>query len=307
MNVHIEDFSCLAKVTNSDADSEVQNDVQNVLEDLGSDDSESSSVVLDIFEYVKEEVVVTEVDLKVCEDIYQVTNADKVEIVGDDSKKVEKVTEVVCDAAFLHVSKSDTSENVVKSVPSKPDYLNCLDHQGHITCLKEHNQNLVDDLTRCTEANRVLKSNENDFKHKIKALTKDLSEIKKLVVNKQDTIYAYLDTIDQTKRLLATTQCDFETLKKNLESYSNSSYIIDHIVKSQITKGSNHGVGYNACPPPIHNNFTKIPNEDKIIDFQVTTPLVVDPCDLTSANVCASSSTPETFIGNSSYKVESYL
>ena len=88
---------------------------------------------------------VEEADLKVCGDVPQVTEVDKVEVVSDDSKKIEKVVEAVSDAASPHASKADTSEKVVKSVRSKPICLNFLDHQGHIIRLKAHNQNLVDD------------------------------------------------------------------------------------------------------------------------------------------------------------------
>lgn len=184
---------------------------------------------------------------------------------------MKKVAEVVSH----HSLESATSENVAKSVPSKPSCLKCLEYEGHIVLLKAHNQNLVDDLTSCTEPNRVLKSNENDFKNRIKTLTKEVSELKKTVLKKQDAIFAYLDSIDETKRELANAHSDFETLKGKLKSYSNSSYVLDHIVKSQNTKEPNHCVGYNACPPPIYNNFTKLPDEDKITEFKVTTPLVV--------------------------------
>ena len=38
------------------------------------------------------------------------------------------------------------------------------------------------------------------------------------------------------------------------------------------------GIGYNACPPPMHNNFLKTPKVDKVLNFNIFTPLVADPC-----------------------------
>ena len=47
------------------------------------------------------------------------------------------------------------------------------------------------------------------------------------------------------------------------------------------------GVGYNKCPPPMHNNFSMTPEVEKSLDIKVETPLVVEPENVKS-NACVS-------------------
>jgi hypothetical protein len=151
-----------------------------------------------------------------------------------------------------------------------------------------HNKNLVFDLENCLDANRVLKANETDFEIKIKSLTTDVSELSKTVLNKQDAINSYIKTIDQLKRELVLTKCDYETLKQQLDNYSSSSYVLDHMIRPQGTESSNKPVSYNRCPPPVRNNLNKLPEENDITKFVVTTPLVVDPNEVNGESSSAS-------------------
>ena len=74
-------------------------------------------------------------------------------------------------------------------------------------------------------------------------------------------------------------------VKRKLESYINSAYVLDHIVSVKPTRGE--GVGYNKCPPPMHNNFSMTPEVEKSLDIKVKTPLVVEP-EVVKPSACVS-------------------
>ena len=133
------------------------------------------------------------------------------------------------------------------------------------------------------QANKQLKENETEFKDKIKALTDEASDLKVTVLNKQEAINHYLDEIEKLKKELAISKCETENLNRKLTSYLNSAFVLDHIIPSKNVKSDEkNGIGYNKCPPPIYNNFAKIPEEDKHTKFVAKTPLVADPvCDKT--------------------------
>ncbi|MFS7928978.1 hypothetical protein Hanom_Chr04g00327131 [Helianthus anomalus] len=66
-----------------------------------------------------------------------------------------------------------------------------------------HNQNLIVDLSKCTEANIFHKNHEKDFKKVIATLKEDLSELKKTVSRKQTAINNYNNRLEETDRELA--------------------------------------------------------------------------------------------------------
>ncbi|KAL8200080.1 hypothetical protein R6Q57_011419 [Mikania cordata] len=107
---------------------------------------------------------------------------------------------------------------------------NCVDLDSKVLAYQKHNTHLISDLNQCIEANKVLKSKEKDFKVKIELLNRQLHEAEIAVLNKQDAITSYLNTINEIKKKLAIVECDYETLGKNLKSYESSSYIIEHMI-----------------------------------------------------------------------------
>ena len=153
---------------------------------------------------------------------------------------------------------------------------NCDESDKKVEAYKKHNTDLVLDLNACVEANKVLKDNELAFKKKIDVLNRQVHELEIVVLNKQDDITFYLNTIDDIKKKHALLQVDYDTLNQKLKSYASSSYIIEHMV-SKRTGPKNAGIGYNACPPPVLNTMVNTPNDDPIVDHEVKTPLVIDP------------------------------
>ncbi|KAJ0442132.1 hypothetical protein HanIR_Chr16g0805701 [Helianthus annuus] len=75
---------------------------------------------------------------------------------------------------------------------------------------------------------------------------------------------------------LATARCECETIKQKLESYSNSRYVLDHIIDVQRKKGDTKCIGYKSCPPPMNHNYSKSPDDEDMPRFEPTVPLGLD-------------------------------
>ncbi|MFS7937718.1 putative transcription factor interactor and regulator CCHC(Zn) family [Helianthus anomalus] len=72
---------------------------------------------------------------------------------------------------------------------------------------------------------------------------------------------------------LAISKCEHDAIKQKLESYSNSRFVLDHIIDVQQLKGNVKGVGYKACPPPLRHNYTKMPDEEDMPRYEPSVPL----------------------------------
>ncbi|KAD5318304.1 hypothetical protein E3N88_18250 [Mikania micrantha] len=153
----------------------------------------------------------------------------------------------------------------------------CVDLDSKVLAYQTHNAALISDLNQCIEANIVLKSNEKYFQAKIELLNRQLHEAEIAVLNKQDAITSYLNTINEIKKKLAIVKCDYETLGQNLKSYESSSYIIEHMISKGTDQKGKGKVSYQHCPPPILNSFVNSPDDKDVKDFQVKTLLVIDP------------------------------
>ncbi|MFS7896944.1 putative transcription factor interactor and regulator CCHC(Zn) family [Helianthus anomalus] len=107
----------------------------------------------------------------------------------------------------------------------------------------------------------------------IETLRKDVFELRKNVLRKQTTINNYINRLKETKKELACAKCEHDAIKLKLDSYSNSRYVLDHIIDVQKKKGDWKGIGYQACPPPVRHNNTKIPDDEDMPQFEPTIPL----------------------------------
>ncbi|KAJ0915577.1 putative transcription factor interactor and regulator CCHC(Zn) family [Helianthus annuus] len=140
----------------------------------------------------------------------------------------------------------------------------------------KHNQELIVDLSKATEANLFLTRNEKEFKATIASLKHDVSELQKAVLRKQHANNNLIDTIEKQMVELATARCECETIKQKLESYSNSRYVLDHIIDVQKKKGDAKCIGYKSCPPPMNHNYSKLPDDEDMPHFEPTVPLGLD-------------------------------
>ncbi|KAJ0510810.1 putative transcription factor interactor and regulator CCHC(Zn) family [Helianthus annuus] len=151
--------------------------------------------------------------------------------------------------------------------------LKCAESKGESETVHSHNQSLVIELSKCKEANMALVRNEKEFKSVIETLKKSVSEVNKVVYHKQVSINDYIKIVEETKRELAIAKCEHHVIKQKLESYSNSRFVLDHIIDVQQLKGNVKGVGYKACPPPLRHNYTKLPDEEDMPRFKPSVPL----------------------------------
>ncbi|KAJ0566130.1 putative transcription factor interactor and regulator CCHC(Zn) family [Helianthus annuus] len=135
-----------------------------------------------------------------------------------------------------------------------------------------HNQSSIIELSKCKEANMALARNEKDFKDVIETLKKSVSELTKTVFNKQIGINNYINIIEETKKELVVAKCEHDAIKLKLESYSNSQYVLDHIIDTQQLKGNKKGVRYKSCPPPLRHNYTRMPDEEEMPRFEPSVP-----------------------------------
>ncbi|KAL8265551.1 hypothetical protein R6Q59_023681 [Mikania micrantha] len=177
--------------------------------------------------------------------------------------------------AQIHFSQSSSSSSSQKENHQTITSLNTKNFDKVTVEIDKEHMGLLSTL--CIEANTVLKSNEKDFQAKIELLNRQLHEAEIAVLNKQDAITSYHNTINEIKKKLAIVECDYETLGQKLKSYESASYIIEHM----ISKGADHKdkgkVSYQHCPPLILNNFVNSLDDKDVKDFQVKTPLVIDP------------------------------
>ncbi|MDV3153337.1 MAG: hypothetical protein Q8755_03085, partial [Candidatus Phytoplasma australasiaticum] len=169
----------------------------------------------------------------------------------------ELFTEDGSSSPMLYALMAHVEGQVNDTEPSTSECHSCTELAAKIESLKNHNQMLVDDLTKCTKVNRVLVDNERDYKETIKTLKDNVSNLSKTVILKQDAINSYITSLEQTKKELATVKCDYEASKLKFDSYSNSKYVLDHIIEVGKPTKKTKGLGYGNCPPPLGDKFLK--------------------------------------------------
>ncbi|MFS7956497.1 hypothetical protein Hanom_Chr07g00655301 [Helianthus anomalus] len=79
--------------------------------------------------------------------------------------------------------------------------------------------------------------------------------------------------LEEMKKDLACAKCEHDAINLKLDSYSNSRYVLDHIIDVQKKKGDVKCIGYQACPPLFRHNYTKIPDDEEMPQFEPTFPL----------------------------------
>ncbi|KAL8224023.1 hypothetical protein R6Q57_019498 [Mikania cordata] len=179
-------------------------------------------------------------------------------------------------ALMANTSLATESNQVVNECSSSHSKcFGCVDMESKVLAYQTHNEALICDLSLCIDANKVLKSNEKDFQAKIELLNRQLHEAEIAVLNKQDAITSYLNTINEIKKKLAIVECDYETLAQKLKSYESSYYIIEHMISKGTDQREKGTENYKNCPPPILNSFVNSPDDKDVKDFQVKTPLKI--------------------------------
>ncbi|KAL8209521.1 hypothetical protein R6Q57_006253 [Mikania cordata] len=180
------------------------------------------------------------------------------------------------------------------------------EHMGLLSTLVEENDvqfAMMENTSTSTESDQVddeCSSSHSkcyncvDLETKIELLNRQLHEAEIVVLNKQDAINSYLNTINEIKKKLAMVECDYETLGQKLKSYKSSSYIIEHMISKGTDLKGKGKESYQHCPSPILNSFVNSPDDKDVKDFQVKTPLVIDPIGMITEE--GSSLSEESFV-----------
>ncbi|MFS7917118.1 hypothetical protein Hanom_Chr03g00185271 [Helianthus anomalus] len=58
-----------------------------------------------------------------------------------------------------------------------------------------------------------------------------------------------------------------------LDTYSNSRYVLDHIIDKQKKNGDVNSIGYQFFPPPMRHNCTKLPDDENMSHSKPNVPL----------------------------------
>ncbi|KAJ0434470.1 putative transcription factor interactor and regulator CCHC(Zn) family [Helianthus annuus] len=218
------------------------------------------------------------------EDVSTSVEGDTTSSSSENGSECESSREVINSDAEKPTPESDSSQ----VCDSKPDSISavvecakCLEYaekESLFDITHKHNQELIVDLAKASEANFFLTKNEKEFKETIKSLKHDVSELQKAVLRKQYANNNLIDTIEQQMVELATAKCECETIKQKLESYSNSRYVLDHIIDVQKKKKDEKftGVGFKSCPPPMNHNYSKMPDHEEMPRFEPTVQLNLD-------------------------------
>ena len=98
-------------------------------------------------------------------------------------------------------------------------------------------------ISEIIEEKRVLKAYEIAYIERIKALTSDNNELKIGMLNKQDAINSYIGQISQLEKEVSIAKSDFNEIKRKLDSYATSKYVLDHIINTALPEGKNRWVG----------------------------------------------------------------
>ncbi|KAM0033807.1 putative transcription factor interactor and regulator CCHC(Zn) family [Helianthus debilis subsp. tardiflorus] len=181
--------------------------------------------------------------------------------------------------AHVEGQTSQVCDSKPESISASVECAKCVEYaekESQFEITLKHNQELIVDLCKATEANLFLTRNEKEFKTTIASLKHDVSELQKAVLRKQHAINNLIDTIEQQMVELATARCECEAIKQKLESYSNSRFVLDHIIEVQKKKGDKKCVGFKSVPPPMNHNYSALPDDERVPRFEPHVPLALD-------------------------------
>ncbi|MDV3153367.1 MAG: hypothetical protein Q8755_03260, partial [Candidatus Phytoplasma australasiaticum] len=115
----------------------------------------------------------------------------------------------------------------------------------------------------------MLTNNETELKNTIRALRADNTDLQRTVILKQNAINSYIQSWEDSETQLQVLKVEHEALRKRLESYSNSQYVLDHFIEynqqNARNKRNRSGIGYHQVPPPMNHNYTHLPDEDEMV------------------------------------------
>ncbi|KAJ0800365.1 hypothetical protein HanPI659440_Chr03g0102121 [Helianthus annuus] len=279
-----------SSVSDVDSEKSVQFDQSPI--DSSSDDEEEKHINIakthlspesfhfyfaDRMEKLKEKRAAKEQQQMKTEDVVQNV---KVESVAEEITKDKKVIE---EEKVIEVVKTIEVEKIVEVV--KP-YKKCLEackecaaKDDTIAEYEKKKEQLLFNLNYVKDSYDVLNKTVTGLQKTNSEREQALTMMNAVMMTKQKAINFYIEESAKWKQELETEKIENERIRRLLQSYSSSDYLIDRIyptvagmeafqdekLKKKKDSGKKPTVSYNKCPPPIWEGYSpRKPNEEQL-------------------------------------------
>ncbi|KAI3821470.1 hypothetical protein L1987_09038 [Smallanthus sonchifolius] len=159
---------------------------------------------------------------------------------------------------------------------------NCVSVKDKMMRVMDDNVNLICDMKSMHTVNQKLKDNENVCIERIESLKRDISSLT-LKIKEQayhlDMSFAEIENrnndLAAKDKELAESKAEVIRLHRKLESFANSSFLLEHYHNNTEEGKGTSGIGY--VPPPFNGNYSVTPEIKNDEDLDPKTVLKVNP------------------------------
>ncbi|KAJ0813695.1 hypothetical protein HanPSC8_Chr17g0776501 [Helianthus annuus] len=295
----------------SDADSEKSVQFDQSLVDSSSDDEEEKHINVakthlspesfhfyfaDRMEKLKEKRVAKEQQQQKSENVVQHEN---VESVAEKTTEAEKVKE---EEKVIEVVKTLEVEKIVEVIKPCTKCLEackeCAAKDEIIAEYEKKKEQLLFNLNYVKESYDILNKTVTGLQKTNSEREQALTMMNAVMMTKQKAINFYIEESAKWKQELETQKIENERIRRLLQSYSSSDYLIDCIYPTvagmeafqdekpkKKDTGKKPTVSYNKCPPPIWEGYSpRKPNEEQL-EKAVNIKLKTDTTDELPENI----------------------
>ncbi|KAI3725222.1 hypothetical protein L1987_65002 [Smallanthus sonchifolius] len=213
--------------------------------------------------------VETEVSFHTVEDDLSVSDTDVEPIIVDQKGEAD-------DDVFLAPGASSSEVKPKVFSNSETFCSNCVSVKYKMMRVIDDNVNLICDMKSMHTVNQKLKYNENVCIERIESLKRDINSLT-LKIKEQayhlDMSFAEIekrnnDLVEKDKEL-AESKAEVIRLHRKLESFENSSFLLEHYHNNTEEGKGTSGIGY--VPPPFNGNYSVTPEiiKDEDLDPKV--------------------------------------
>ncbi|KAI3810999.1 hypothetical protein L1987_20713 [Smallanthus sonchifolius] len=219
--------------------------------------------------------VETEVSFQTVEDDLSVSETDAEPVIVEQKGEAD-------DDVFMApgASSSEVKPEVLSN--SETFCSNCILVKDKIMRVIDDNVNLICDMKSMHTVNQNLKDNENVCIERIESLKRDISSLTLKI--KEQAYHLDMSFVEIEKRNndlaakdkeLAESKAEVIKLHRKLESFANSSFLLEHYHNNTKEGNGTSGIGY--VPPPFSGNYSVTPEIIKDEDLDPKTVLKVNP------------------------------
>ncbi|HEY5236405.1 MAG TPA: zinc finger CCHC domain-containing protein, partial [Rhabdochlamydiaceae bacterium] len=183
------------------------------------------------------------------------------------------------------VRKEQIEEVEVDSEPFVLKCLNCTESIEKLNRYQADNDKLFSDIAKLTAANKVFKTNENVAAVKIEADSIDIHDLKAKILCQQVTINSYIVELGLQRQEYAEAKAEILDLNRKFSNISTSAMVMDQLIHSQTFSKSKGGLGFDAIPPPMNQNFASMPVKEDFMPFVRKSPFIAEVLAKQNTNV----------------------